>query len=98
MIAASAGSVRVFRVADGEQVASYPSKGLCGLSWDRRRRVLAFREFSMLHLWNPDSTDNDEKTIELRRPNPFGIAFAPDGSRMAVANGDYVSVFAIKSE
>ena len=32
MIAASARSVRVFRVADGEQVASYLSKGLYGLT------------------------------------------------------------------
>lgn len=47
---------------------------------------------------DPDSTDDDEKTIELRRPNSFGIAFAPDGSRMAVANGDCVSAFAIESE
>jgi len=95
MIAASTGSVRLFRVSDGEQVACYPSNGLYG---DPRGRDLAFREFSMLHRWNPHNAENEEKTIELRRPNPFGTAFAPNGSRMAVANGDYVSVFAIKRE
>jgi hypothetical protein len=38
------------------------------------------------------------KIIELRRPNPFAMAFASDGGRIAVANGNYVSVFTIKSE
>jgi hypothetical protein len=52
---------------------------------------------STLHLWNPRRADNDEKTIEVR-PNSLGIAFSPDGGRMAVINGHYVSVFAIKSE
>jgi WD40 repeat protein len=95
-IAANDGRVRVFNVADGQEIASNSlAPPVYSLTWDPQGRFLTFTSHSAVHFWNPTGVGTDEKTIELR-PSSYGIAYARDGKRVAVGNGGYTSIFAIK--
>jgi DNA-binding beta-propeller fold protein YncE len=89
--------VCVLRVADGKEVASYATDDfIYYVEWDPLGRFLAFETFDMLHLWNPFGPGRNEATIRLRGGGAtLGLALTRDGSKLAVANGDYVSIFEI---
>jgi hypothetical protein len=99
---------QIFRLSDGVRIASHarPAVGPnckdtgedCGWSshvlWDVKSRFVAFVEGNdTLRFWNPfDNSANDTK-IEV--PNFSDMALSFDGTRLAVANGDNISVFKI---
>jgi len=89
--------VSVLRVADGKEVASYATDGfIYCVAWDPLGRFLAFETFDLLHLWNPFGPGRNEATVRLRGGGAsLGLALTRDGSRLAVANGDNVSIFGI---
>jgi hypothetical protein len=96
--------IRVFKVADGQEIAFYPfasGQGRSGagtpVAWDPLGRFVAFQDRTHVHFWNYGAKDTktiDERAIEVRR-GPAGVAVSPDGNRVAVVNGNVVSIFAI---
>jgi hypothetical protein len=101
--------VRIFRLADGTQVASHapPYRGPncseniedCGLSspilWAPSGRFLIFPDgHKMIRIWNPFGAEGKDATIRTRYCQ-CGIALSLDGGRLAISNGDFVSVFRV---
>jgi len=83
-----------FRISDGTLIDSrrLPSgaKGL--LRWDSAHRLLAYADSDdALHVWDPFGSPGREKIIQFRH-TLTDIAFSPDGTKLAVSNGDYVSI------
>jgi hypothetical protein len=48
----------------------------------------------MIQLWNPFTEAGEDATIKTRYFER-GIALSPDGDRLAISNGNFVSVFRI---
>ncbi|MGI4946557.1 MAG: WD40 repeat domain-containing protein [Janthinobacterium lividum] len=92
--------IRVVRLSDGAEVASHePGAGSgygASLLWDSRGRfvVSSVEGANTVHLWNPSTSASGDVTLDLRRFTG-GLAFSPDGSRLAVSNGDAVSIFRV---
>lgn len=90
-------TVQVIRLADGVTLAVYPAQGRIGrdVVWDPRQRYIAFADTTdTLHFWSPFHTGGHETRFQLRSPMG-GIAFSPDGDRVAAGNGAAVSFFKI---
>jgi WD40 repeat protein len=102
-------AIRIFRLSDAAQVASHGSLSHgpncaeniedCGLAspilWDPTGRFLVFPDgYHTIRIWNPFAGKGEDATIQTRYFE-HGIALSPDGSRLAIANGDFVSVFQI---
>jgi hypothetical protein len=100
------GGAHVTSVATGRRIISAPSHGVYAVAWDPVDRFVAYQDSARVHFWKPpaaaeNETDGetidtmiDERAIDIR-PGAAGLAVAPDGSRVAVVNGDFVSIFAI---
>jgi hypothetical protein len=77
------------------------------VAWDPLERFTAFQDRTFVHFWNPRGgprsksigVAEDTKIIDDRmivvRPGAAGVAVSPDGKRVAVVNGDMISIFAI---
>jgi WD40 repeat protein len=102
-------AIRIFRLTDGTQVASREAfshgpdcsenQDDCGLNtpilWASNGRFLIFPDgYYMIRLWNPFANAGEGATIKTRYFER-GIALSPDGDRLAISNGDFVSVFHI---
>src|SRR5262249_27799125 len=78
--------VRVFHRKDGAQIATYPQPfdDVGGLAWSPDGRFIAFVMGSrILHLWDPLSSEQTERTIEVSSgPNSHSLAFSPDGATL----------------
>jgi WD40 repeat protein len=91
--------IRVFRVDDGERVAVVhePLPNTQHLSWGGIQPFVAFTiDADLLRLWDPSSPHDPGRTYRMRR-TIFAVAFSPDGSRLAVANGRYITIFNLKA-
>jgi WD40 repeat protein len=101
--------IGIFRLSDGVEIASHapPYRGPncpenredCGLSspirWAPTGRFLVFPDgYHTIRIWNPFAGNGEDATIQTRYFNG-GIALSPDGNRLAIGNGDFVSVFHI---
>ena len=102
-------AIRIFRLSDAAQVASHGSLSHgpncaeniedCGLAspilWDPTGRFLVFPDgYHTIRIWNPFGGKGEDATIQTRYFE-HGIALSPDGSQLAISNGDFVSVFQI---
>ena len=92
--------VRVFRVKDGVRVASDTGhlEPIRSLAWSPSGQFIAFiAGDDTLHLWNPLHPSGGDRVIK-----PGGaavtVAFSPDGSRLAVCAGEYLTVFGVGSQ
>jgi len=98
MVADSGGArgLRVFHVSDGTELGVHPSLGFVSdLAWDAKGRFVVFvGDRDVLHIWNPSRPGTSERTMQLRSIHR-GAVFTADWRRMLVANGPYISVFAI---
>jgi hypothetical protein len=101
-------AIRIFRLSDGAEIATYPAfvhgpnclenRDDCGLAspilWDRNGRFLIFPDgHNTIRIWNPFAGNNDGTTIRVRY-FAGGIALSKDG-KLAISNGDFLSVFDI---
>ena len=93
--------VRLFRLADGKEVASHQADpGLLGLTpaWEPRGQFIAFATGNSykVHLWNPSSINGQDAIINLRGFTGE-LTVSPDGSHLVVGNSgsncDNLSVF-----
>ncbi|HEY1980865.1 MAG TPA: WD40 repeat domain-containing protein [Xanthobacteraceae bacterium] len=99
--------IGIFRLSDGVQIAShapsYPGPNCpenredCALSspilWAPTGRCLIFPDgYHRIRIWNPFSGNGEDATIQTRYFEG-AIALSPDGNRLAISNGDFVSVF-----
>lgn len=90
--------MRVFRIADGAQIASHsspqhssPDPVLC----DPKGRFIAFFDgLDVVRLWNPTVYADNDVSIRLR-PLPGGIALSPDGQWLAIGNSDIKTVMGL---
>lgn len=100
-------TIDIIRIADGTTVASYklPTHWFDAahrtrslwfghtLVWDRLDRFVAFDDGgASVVLWNSAKAADDSVSLELR-PGNSHVAVSPDGTRLAVGNGDAVSLF-----
>ncbi len=88
--------IEVYDLADGRIVASHAMSAALdrsSLAWDPQGRFVAFIDAGdRVRLWDPQSAGDNGATIDARsRPRSFAISH--DGSCLAVANGDHVSLF-----
>jgi len=101
-------AIRIFRLPDGAQIASHAlfSHGPncaentddCGLGspilWAPSGQFLVFPDgYHTIQIWNPFAGTGNA-AIQTRYFE-HGIALSPDGGRLAIANGDFVSLFHI---
>ncbi len=106
----AAKAIRIFRLTDGTQVASRAafSHGPdcsenqydCGLNtpilWAPNGRFLIFPDgYHMIRLWNPFAEAGEEDATIETRYFERGIVLSPAGDRLAISNGNFVSVFRI---
>ncbi len=92
--------VRVWSVADGHEIASYKGqiRPVRSLQWSPRHDLIAFTGAdNTVHLWNPDLPQDRETVYHLRHA-VMALAYSPDGTRLAVCNGDHVTVLPVPSE
>jgi len=90
--------VRVFRIRDGERIASFgePIFRLRHLAWGPARVPIAFSTGEdTIRLWDPAHPDDSGRAYKLRA-TVFSLAFSPDGSRLAIANGRYITICRIE--
>jgi hypothetical protein len=84
-------SLRIFRIADGAEVAShpYPQTSISDrITWDPKGRFVAFRGVDgTIHLWNPFAAAGKDVIIGPP-PQIMSFAVSPDGSRLAVGSED----------
>ena len=105
----AAKAIRIFRLSDGTQIASRAAfshgpdcsvnQDDCGLNtpilWAPNERFLIFPDgYHMIRLWSPFAEAGEDATIKTRYFER-GIALSPDGDRLAISNGNFVSVFRI---
>jgi WD40 repeat protein len=105
----AAKAIRIFRLSDGTQVASRAAfshgpdcsenQEDCGLNtpilWAPNGRFLIFPDgYHMIRFWKPFAEVGEDATIKIRFFEQ-GIALSPDGDRLAISNGNFVSVFRI---
>jgi WD40 repeat protein len=105
----AAKAIRIFRLSDGTQVASRAgfshgpdcseNQDDCGLNtpilWAPNGRFLIFPDaYHMIRLWNPFAEVGEDATIKIRYFER-GMALSPNGDRLAISNGNFVSVFRI---
>jgi WD40 repeat protein len=103
--------MRVVRLADSVEVALHapPFVGPdcdnvpedCGLIspiiWEPRGRFLVFPDgYNTVRVWNPFAKASVDVTVETRWLFG-GIAVSPDGTQLAIGNGDFVSVFTVSN-
>jgi WD40 repeat protein len=88
--------VRVFRTVDGarsvsdaEQLSSRVQGGAWGNSG-----IIAFVAANTLHLWDPSRSADPGSSMKLERGS-VDLAFSPDGTRLAVPNGHYITIFSV---
>jgi len=101
--------LRIFRLADGTPIASHapPYRGPdcpenredCGLSspilWAPSGGFLVFPDgYHTIRIWSPFAGNGEDATIQTRY-SEGRIALSPDGSRLAVVNLDFVSIFRV---
>jgi WD40 repeat protein len=90
-------AVRVFRIKDAARIASYNSltNPVRTLVWSPDGNFIAIVDGNWhLHFWDPARPGLGQTPISLR-PDATSLSFSPNGTRLAVANGNYISVFAI---
>ena len=91
-------AVRAYRTSDAKEVAGInvfkkpslrePQEVIYALTWSPDGSFIAFADsLGRLHLWNPLKPEQAPSTINLNRP-AFGLAFSPNGGRLAVDDGD----------
>lgn len=105
----AAKAIRIFRLSDGDQVAlraafshgpdCSENRDDCGLNtpilWSPNGRFLIFPDgYHMIRLWNPFAQASEGAMIKTRYFER-GIALSPAGDRLAIGNGNFVSVFRI---
>ena len=90
-------AVRLLRLEDGEALSVHPIIGRTSqdVAWDPGQRYIAFVDSAnILRFWSPGRTGGVERRFELRSP-VGGIAISPDGTRVAVGNGNVISFFGV---
>jgi WD40 repeat protein len=91
------GPVRVWRVEDGNYVTSYPGRlqPIRKIAWEPTGRFLAFvGNDSALRIWDPSTPPDAAYVTQLQR-GAMSMAFSRAGDRLAVCNGNQVTVFNI---
>ena len=80
------------RVTDRKELAS---KADIPVAWDPKGRFIAFAaKDNEVHLWNPFAQRKDEDEIVLQVRNLVrGIGVSEAGTQLAIANGNFVTVF-----
>ena len=88
------GTVRIFRTANGANVASFAGRlpGGSEGQWSPAGPYIAITGEWDLYIWNPFKPGSAVNIAGLRRGG-FGLAFSPDGSCLAVNNGPSVTIF-----
>jgi hypothetical protein len=93
--------IEVFRISDGVQLASWrPSSGavtyVSQICWDPSGRFLVFiDDKSELHIWSPLGSHSDGLNLRLRQFSG-ALNLSPDGTRLAVGDGDAIDLFRIR--
>ncbi|WP_428488269.1 WD40 repeat domain-containing protein [Rhodopila sp.] len=89
------GPIRVFRVADGAGIVTYPFpvSDIFDMRWSPDGRFIAFITPGTLYLWSP-SHPQEQSKISLN-PDSISLAFAPDGRHLAVNDSQYVTIFKV---
>jgi hypothetical protein len=89
----SVSALKVYRVADGTEIASHNSVG--HPVWDPMGRFIAFTiDWNHIGVWNLNLPPAPDTTMDVA---PFSgpLAISPDGRRLAAATGDVISFFRI---
>ena len=99
--AGSVRSIEVFRIADGVKLAFHPTDASLGsraLIWDSLGRFIGFiNGADTIGLWDPSTADGSNVTLHVR-PSPGYLAISSDARCLAVANGDFISLFQLAGQ
>jgi WD40 repeat protein len=90
--------IRVLRTKDGSKIAGFPEPvaKIRHLEWTPDGRTIAFTtDAQTVRLWDPANANDSGRTYRVRA-TAMSLAFSPDGLRLAIANGRYISIFQMK--